>query len=113
LESKLSTSTSVLILVKPITLYVLPSADNQGIYTYSFAILKAAVKSLPDLAKRGVKIVAPAQYALVKLDAKNTTIIPSEYATAAKAAGLEIITWSFGACLFLFLFVWKVSVVKN
>lgn len=46
------------------------------------------------MAKRGVKIVAPAIYALLALDSTNKTIIPSTYATAAKAAGLDIITWS-------------------
>jgi glycerophosphoryl diester phosphodiesterase len=53
-----------------------------------------ATASLPQLAKDGVKIVAPAFFALTKLDSKNK-IVPSEYAIAAKKAGLDIITWSF------------------
>ena len=55
---------------------------------------------LPMLAKNGVKIVAPAFFALVKLDAQNR-IIPSEYSIAAKKAGLDIISWSFERSGFL------------
>ncbi|KAL8964089.1 MAG: hypothetical protein Q9183_004713, partial [Haloplaca sp. 2 TL-2023] len=54
-----------------------------------------ATASLPDLAARGVKIMAPAFFALSKLDNDTGAIIPSEYAVAAKEAGLEIVTWSF------------------
>ncbi|KAF2247576.1 PLC-like phosphodiesterase [Trematosphaeria pertusa] len=53
-----------------------------------------ATASLPELAKKGVKIVAPAFFALTKLDASGK-IIPSEYAIAAKKAKLDIVTWSF------------------
>jgi glycerophosphoryl diester phosphodiesterase len=53
-----------------------------------------ATAGLPELAKKGVKIVAPAFFALTKLDASGK-IVPSEYAIAAKKAGLEIVTWSF------------------
>lgn len=53
-----------------------------------------ATSSLADLAKRGLRVIAPPFFALVKLDATNTTIVPSEYALAAKKAGLEIITWT-------------------
>lgn len=52
-----------------------------------------AVAGMPDLAAAGVKIVAPPMWALVKLDASNE-IVPSEYAVAAKAAGLDLITWT-------------------
>jgi glycerophosphoryl diester phosphodiesterase len=52
-----------------------------------------AVAGMPALAAAGVKIVAPPMWALVKLDA-NKKIVPSEYALAAKAAGLDIITWT-------------------
>jgi glycerophosphoryl diester phosphodiesterase len=55
---------------------------------------------LPALAKRGVKIVAPAFFALTKLDASGK-IVPSEYAIAAKKAGLDIIAWSFERSGFL------------
>ncbi|KAL8845933.1 MAG: hypothetical protein Q9198_011337 [Flavoplaca austrocitrina] len=54
-----------------------------------------ATASLPDLAARGVQIMAPAFFALTKVDNATGTIVPSEYAVAAKAAGLELVTWSF------------------
>lgn len=55
--------------------------------------LPPAIERLPSLAAEGVKIVAPPMWVLVTLDADNK-IVPSEYAIAAKAAGLEIITWT-------------------
>jgi glycerophosphoryl diester phosphodiesterase len=57
------------------------------------AAYAAAVASLPSLAAQGVKIVAPPMWALVTLDAGNQ-IVPSTYATAARAAKLDIITWT-------------------
>lgn len=54
---------------------------------------QTAVASLPNLAQRGVNIVAPAIPALLTVDGNNH-IVPSEYANTAKAAGLDIITWS-------------------
>ena len=59
-----------------------------------------AVASLPQLAKDGVKIMAPAFFALTKVDSKGK-IVPSEYAIAAKKAGLKIIAWSFERSGFL------------
>ena len=53
----------------------------------------AAVKAMPELAAKGVKIYAPPLFALVKLD-ENKKIVPSELAVAAKAAGLQLITWT-------------------
>ncbi len=53
----------------------------------------AAIAKLPSLAAEGVKIVAPPMWVLVTLDANNK-IVPSEYAIAARAAGLDIITWT-------------------
>ena len=57
------------------------------------ADLPVAIARLPSLAAEGIKIVAPPMWVLVTLDANNK-IIPSEYAIAAKAAGLNIITWT-------------------
>jgi glycerophosphoryl diester phosphodiesterase len=54
---------------------------------------QAAVSGMADLVAQGVQIVAPPMWALVKLDG-NRAIVPSEYAEAAKAAGLDIITWT-------------------
>lgn len=45
-----------------------------------------------ELKAKGVKIVAPALWMLVTV--KDGKIAPSEYAKAAKAEGLKIITWS-------------------
>jgi glycerophosphoryl diester phosphodiesterase len=51
-----------------------------------------AVAGMADLAAKGVKIVAPPMFALTRLE--GTEIVPSEYALAAKAQGLDIITWT-------------------
>jgi glycerophosphoryl diester phosphodiesterase len=45
------------------------------------------------LAAEGVKIIAPPIWMLLTLDAEKR-IVPSAYAKAAKAAGLDIITWT-------------------
>ena len=52
-----------------------------------------AVAGMGALAARGVRIVAPPMFALVQLDARKQ-IVPSDYARAARAAGLDIITWT-------------------
>jgi glycerophosphoryl diester phosphodiesterase len=59
-----------------------------------------AVASIPELAKRGVKILAPAMFALTKLD-KDNKIVPSEYAVAAKKHGIQLVGWSFERSGFL------------
>jgi glycerophosphoryl diester phosphodiesterase len=48
---------------------------------------------LESYAAQGINIVAPPLWALVNLDFNNE-IVPSEYAMNAKAAGLDIITWT-------------------
>jgi len=53
----------------------------------------AAVAGMEELAAQGVKIVAPPMFALLALDADNR-IVPSEYAVAARKAGLGIIAWT-------------------
>ncbi|KAF2865443.1 PLC-like phosphodiesterase [Massariosphaeria phaeospora] len=53
-----------------------------------------ATASIPELAARGVKILAPAMFALTKVDTEGK-IVPSEYAIAAKAEGLDLVAWSF------------------
>jgi glycerophosphoryl diester phosphodiesterase len=54
---------------------------------------QAAVSGMAELAAQGVRIVAPPTFALLALDAANQ-IVPSDYAVAAKAQGLDIITWT-------------------
>ncbi|MGI2260432.1 glycerophosphodiester phosphodiesterase family protein [Shewanella sp. GXUN23E] len=49
--------------------------------------------SMQVLAADGVKVIAPPLWMLVTLDTDNR-IVPSEYAKSAKAAGLDIITWT-------------------
>jgi len=57
------------------------------------ADITGATARLTSLAADGVQIVAPPMWTLVTLDANNK-IVPSDYAIAAKAAGLDIITWT-------------------
>jgi glycerophosphoryl diester phosphodiesterase len=52
--------------------------------------LKPAMKEMADA---GAKILAPPIYMLLALNEKNE-IVPSAYAKAAKAAGLDLIAWS-------------------
>ncbi|CAM9912441.1 unnamed protein product [Ascophyllum nodosum] len=49
--------------------------------------------TMDDLIAKGVNIVAPPMWNLVTLNDADE-IVPSEYAIEAKAAGLEIITWT-------------------
>lgn len=77
-----------------------PDYGVQAVYLDERADLSAsgyqtAVDSLPGLAERGVKIIAPSIWQLVTADNTTQEIVPSSYAVAAKEAGLEIITWSF------------------
>jgi glycerophosphoryl diester phosphodiesterase len=48
---------------------------------------------LQTLYAKGVRIIAPPMWALLALDAHGK-IVPSQYALDAKAAGLDIITWT-------------------
>jgi glycerophosphoryl diester phosphodiesterase len=69
--------------------YLDESGDSPENYT-------AAVALLPSIKAKGVNIIAPPfNYLLKEAGPDNQTIIPSEYAIAAKAAGLDIITWTF------------------
>ena len=49
--------------------------------------------SMTELKTQGVKILAPPIWVMLALNDKNE-IVPSEYAKAAKAAGLDLIGWS-------------------
>jgi len=74
-----------------------PSFGKQAVYLDEQVDIAggfdAAVDRLPSVAKQGVRIVAPPTWALVTVDANNR-IVPSRYATVAKASGLDIITWT-------------------
>ena len=52
-----------------------------------------AIAAMPSVAADWVRIIAPPTWALVTVDAQNR-IVPSAYARAARAAGLDIITWT-------------------
>lgn len=49
--------------------------------------------SMDELVAQGVKIIAPPTWMLVT-ESDEGTIVPSDYAIAAKKAGLDIITWT-------------------
>jgi glycerophosphoryl diester phosphodiesterase len=56
----------------------------------------AAVALLPSLKAQGVNIIAPPfNYLLMEAGPNNQSIVPSAYAVAAKAAGLDIVAWTF------------------
>ena len=76
-----------------------PAFGAQAVYLDERADLsddgyENAVASLPRLAARGVNIVAPSTWQLLEVNNATGKIVPSSYATAAKDAGLDIITWS-------------------
>jgi glycerophosphoryl diester phosphodiesterase len=56
---------------------------------------RLTVAELQSLKANGVRIFAPPIPALLAVDAANNRLVPSPYATDIKAAGLDIITWSF------------------
>lgn len=58
-------------------------------------MLQDAAATLAGLKARGVNILSPPFGYLLTATADNSTIIRSFYANAAKAAGLDIIAWSF------------------
>ena len=71
-----------------------PEFGKQAVYLDD-ANVPADVPSAADLqsyANQGVKIVAPPMWVLVTL--QNGQIVPSQYVADARAAGLQIITWS-------------------
>ncbi len=49
--------------------------------------------TMQELVSKGVNIIAPPMWMLMALDG-NKKIVPSTYAKGAKAAGLDIITWT-------------------
>ncbi|MCG7936908.1 MAG: glycerophosphodiester phosphodiesterase [Candidatus Thiodiazotropha taylori] len=53
---------------------------------------KQTIDRMSDLAEQGVNTLAPAMWALVTTE--NGEIVPSEYAIAARAHGIDLITWT-------------------
>jgi glycerophosphoryl diester phosphodiesterase len=74
-----------------------PSFGKQGVYlddrVDAAGGYDVAVASMQDIAKKGVRIIAPPTWALVTLN-DNGKIVPSTYAKAAKRSGLGLITWT-------------------
>jgi glycerophosphoryl diester phosphodiesterase len=71
-----------------------PAFGKQAVYLDDANVL-SELPSAADLlsyAKQGVNIVAPPTWALVQL--QGNKIVPSQYVADAKAAGLQIITWT-------------------
>jgi len=71
-----------------------PQFGHQSVYLDD-ANVPADLPSAAELQgyfKEGIRIVAPPMFAL--LSVSNGTIVPSQYAKNAKAAGLDIITWT-------------------
>jgi glycerophosphoryl diester phosphodiesterase len=54
----------------------------------------SSLESMRNLSSSGVKIIAPAFPYLLAVDNSTNSIVPSTYAENAKAAGLDMITWS-------------------
>ncbi len=71
-----------------------PAFGKQAVYLDD-ANVPADVPTAADLkgyAQQGIRIVAPPTWVL--LSAQNGRIVPSQYAKDARAAGLDIITWT-------------------
>lgn len=66
---------------------------DDRVYKPEKGTYEGAAAGMGELAAKGVRIVAPPTWALVELDAGGD-IVPSAYAQAAKAAGLDIMTWT-------------------
>lgn len=67
--------------------------DESGDTPETYAM---AVSNLTWIKSQGVNIIAPPfNYLIQEAGPDNQTIVPAPYATAAKAAGLDIITWTF------------------
>jgi len=65
--------------------YDIPGFDHTNPATW--------VPSMEEFVDAGVNIIAPPMWMLLELD-ENDQIVPSVYAMSARAAGLDIITWT-------------------
>ncbi len=74
-----------------------PAFGKQAVYlddrVYEDPAFVASQADMDRLAAQGVNIIAPPMWALVTLD-NFGRVVPSDYAMYAKAAGLDIITWT-------------------
>ncbi|KAL2069362.1 hypothetical protein VTL71DRAFT_15700 [Oculimacula yallundae] len=78
-----------------------PEFGEQAVYldedgdTPDTLVTASSLDRLSAIKAKGVKIIAPPFGYLLTTTADNKTIIPSTYAHSAKAAGLDIIPWTF------------------
>ncbi|VAW70670.1 Glycerophosphoryl diester phosphodiesterase [hydrothermal vent metagenome] len=74
-----------------------PAFAEQAVFlddrVYEDASFVASQANMDELVAQGVNIIAPPMWALVTLDVRGN-IVPSDYALYARAAGLDIITWT-------------------
>lgn len=74
-----------------------PDFAEQAVYlddrVYEDSSYEATQADMDNLVSQGVNIIAPPMWALVTLDSYGK-IVPSDYSIYAKAAGLDIITWT-------------------
>lgn len=78
-----------------------PTFGKQGVYldsrysdeTFDHTKPSTWSPSMEELFDQNVRIIAPPMWMLLATDARGK-IVPSEYAKRAKAAGLDIITWT-------------------
>lgn len=78
-----------------------PNFGKQGVYldgrdelkTFDVAKPETWSPTMEELFSKNVRIIAPPMWMLLTVNGKGD-IVPSEYAKQAKAAGLEIITWT-------------------
>jgi len=76
-----------------------PRFGRQAVYLDdvdpSAGIPRLTFAELKSLKSNGVRIFAPPIPALLAVDESSNSLVPSQYAEDIKAAGLDIITWSF------------------
>jgi glycerophosphoryl diester phosphodiesterase len=76
-----------------------PAFGRQAVYLDDVdpgaGLPRLTVAELNSLRRNGVRIFAPPIPALLAVDEANLRLVPSQYARDIKAAGLDIITWSF------------------
>jgi glycerophosphoryl diester phosphodiesterase len=77
-----------------------PAYGKQAVYLDSIdptstpAVPRLTVEQLQDIRRKGVRIIAPPMPALLDVDSSGN-VVPSQYALDIKAAGFDIIAWTF------------------
>ncbi len=72
-----------------------PEFGRQAVFLDESALTPdtSSLAYMEDLKQRGVRVLAPAVWKMLDLDAQGN-IVPSEYASNARAAGLQLIAWT-------------------